>query len=581
MKNLIGYIRCSSKEQQRGDTEQRQLKAIMAEATAQGLPVEIIRDIGESAYHGDHRKYGNLRTFLDQLERGEHSDSMMLVEDISRFSREDEIDATQLLIDVIRHIPLKSCLSQQVFKRGDRMSLIMFLIDQGGSRDYVEKLSKNVRAAYERKRERTATGEPWSRQCPYGFRVAIKAGCDTPEWSRIREKRRTAGTEYVFHEEEYQVVERIINMAAGMGGEQHIPYAIAIARELDKDGVPAPKSKHGWSPMVVKSIIYNDAYLDGSFPLHRGTNGKRGKKRVATGEVVTGLFPTRIDPEIIRKARASLTRGKTRSTPHIAKDSNLLTGIAFCAQCGETMHRYGCKGPGGDWMVLRCRTIRKNRHAHEVVHHLQQRDIEGSLLLVLASRLDPDRIAASLDRGVGKEAEKRQEVVDRQIKDLRKEIKTLDDAILKIAAGPTAVEYGRRADAARAELEKLIREKAAIEAERRANGGQRETIAHHCRTIGSLASLAVDGHVIVSVDEEAWQSKSMEEIVEAVHDVAEQPVPVEEVRMRMKRAIRELVTRIDLCGLTRAMKITLIDGSVIEECVWSMPTGGDDLVHYE
>ncbi len=64
-RKAYSYIRFSSKEQQNGGSEKRQLDATERYAARKTLELDTsLKDLGQSAYRGKHRKQGALGRFL-------------------------------------------------------------------------------------------------------------------------------------------------------------------------------------------------------------------------------------------------------------------------------------------------------------------------------------------------------------------------------------------------------------------------------------------------------------------------------------------------------------------------------------
>ena len=97
------YMRFSSAAQREGDSLRRQLQAARDWADARP-EVELdttTRDLGVSAYKGEHRVRGALASFLKRIEQGDiPTGSYFLIESFDRLSRETEMVAVNLLTSI-------------------------------------------------------------------------------------------------------------------------------------------------------------------------------------------------------------------------------------------------------------------------------------------------------------------------------------------------------------------------------------------------------------------------------------------------------------------------------------------------
>ena len=98
------YLRYSSKAQRLSHSLKRQLEA--AELWAAKRPDVILdtttRDLGVSAFKGEHRVRGALSSFLDRIKTGQIAPgSYLLVETFDRLSRESEMVAVNLLSSIV------------------------------------------------------------------------------------------------------------------------------------------------------------------------------------------------------------------------------------------------------------------------------------------------------------------------------------------------------------------------------------------------------------------------------------------------------------------------------------------------
>jgi DNA invertase Pin-like site-specific DNA recombinase len=91
------YIRFSTPEQLKGNSLLRQLELSKKYADENGLYLDeslTLKDLGLSAFSGEHRKRGELGIFLNMVKKGKiPNNSVLLVESLDRISREQVLDS--------------------------------------------------------------------------------------------------------------------------------------------------------------------------------------------------------------------------------------------------------------------------------------------------------------------------------------------------------------------------------------------------------------------------------------------------------------------------------------------------------
>lgn len=312
------YVRMSTTKQLRGDSLRRQLERSRAFADEHSLLLDdSLQDLGVSAWKGRNFKQGALGRFLAMVESGEiPKGSYLLIESLDRLSREAVPDALTLFMAIINAGIVIATLGEdrQVYSRdrlnGDWTKLIIGLAVMSRGHEESQTKSERVRAANQRKRERAREGK--------GQITGI-----TPAWI---DATRTGPNTYTFALNKHaETVRAVYEMAArGLG-------ATAIARQLNADGVPAFKSKHGWYQSIIKALLSRHDVI-GTFQPHRMQDGQR----VLDGDPIENYFPAAIDKDLFLRVQAlrSLVGSPGRRGNTFA---NLFTGICHCAHCGGPM----------------------------------------------------------------------------------------------------------------------------------------------------------------------------------------------------------------------------------------------------
>src|SRR5262245_66010488 len=102
------YIRFSTAEQLKGDSLRRQTEAAAAWCERHGVTLDestTLHDLGKSAFLGKHRENPDrhaLAAFLKLAEGGRiPTGSYLLIENLDRLSREEEVPACHLLTSIL------------------------------------------------------------------------------------------------------------------------------------------------------------------------------------------------------------------------------------------------------------------------------------------------------------------------------------------------------------------------------------------------------------------------------------------------------------------------------------------------
>jgi DNA invertase Pin-like site-specific DNA recombinase len=156
------YIRFSTPEQLKGDSLRRQLELSERYAKDNGLILDDslkMRDLGISAFKGEHRTKGALGRFQKLVEEGKITKgSTLIVESLDRLSREEVFDALSRFMDIIRAgIKVATLADQMEYTRESinanlGMQLMFSLLTIGRAHEESLMKSKRLGAAWEAKR---------------------------------------------------------------------------------------------------------------------------------------------------------------------------------------------------------------------------------------------------------------------------------------------------------------------------------------------------------------------------------------------------------------------------------------------
>jgi DNA invertase Pin-like site-specific DNA recombinase len=159
---LIGYIRWSSNEQSKGDSERRQRDGIENYAKRHNLSIRypFYIDRGVSAFTGSNALKGELARLIDDIKTGRiKKGSILCVEHLDRLSRQSVDDALPILMDIRKAgIAVVTWQDNMVYPaQGDDtnpIALISAILHQTSSHQESKKKSQRLRDMRTQRREK-------------------------------------------------------------------------------------------------------------------------------------------------------------------------------------------------------------------------------------------------------------------------------------------------------------------------------------------------------------------------------------------------------------------------------------------
>lgn len=315
MTNAYIYIRFSTPKQEHGDSYERQMSDAQAYCERMGWNVvEVVSDLGRSAYKGDHLKGGSLGKFADRVYAGEiPAGSILVVEQLDRLSRQGHRAALRWMEDICeRGIKIAVAQGSKLY---DHDSLRFNMLDT------VEILLKAKLANDESEHKSVRVTSSWkSKQAAAQNKVVMSAKC--PGWLKMKPDR--SGFDVI--EKRADTVRLIYQMAADGYG------LLSISRELNGDGHERwGGGVQGWTQPQILRLLESPAVEGDLIP------GFYNSKREA-GERVVGYFGHRIvDAEIVARARAGLASRRRTGGRRYNKHANLFAGVTVCSACSGRM----------------------------------------------------------------------------------------------------------------------------------------------------------------------------------------------------------------------------------------------------
>jgi DNA invertase Pin-like site-specific DNA recombinase len=355
------YIRFSTPEQQKGDSNRRQTELSQKYAEAHGLTLDenlTYRDLGVSAFDKSNIRNGELGAFLRAIDSGAvEPGSYLLVESLDRLSRAKVTDALEVFMSIInrgiRLVTLADGREYSKEKINEQFTeLIISIVVM--SRAHEESLTKSRRLKEAWKAKRGRIGD-------------AKLTEIAPAWLKLDDDR----TAYSVVPDRVELVRLMFEWSKdGIGSE-------TIARRLNQQGLPnwGTRSAEQWHASYIKKILDNRAVL-GEFQPHTIVDGKR----VPEGDSAPDYFPRIVSDEDFALAKMARQSRRTNSAGRKGQTfSNLFSGALRCGYCNGTMVyvNKGHDGPRGKLLV--CTRAKAGKGCHYVPWEYPQ--FERSVLM--------------------------------------------------------------------------------------------------------------------------------------------------------------------------------------------------------
>lgn len=305
------YLRFSKKKQEEGDSARRQ--TALRDAWLKRNPKVrfdaslVFEDRGVTGFDARRRKNLNcaLAQFLDLVERGKVlPGSYLIVENLDRLSREEELDALPFVLDLIRAgIKIVQLAPFEAVYEAGMPSHMYFTLVQELSRGHGESKRKsgNLLQTFAAKKQRAREG-------------IVKGGSSLPAWIELDEA-------YRIIPEAGRAVRLIFRLCVeGMG-------TLAIARRLNSEGIPPIGRADKWWRSYVAKIL-NSRTTFGEYQPMTGKNGT-----VADGEPIPGYYPAVIKEAEFHAAHAAVQARNKRSGRPASKGDYVgpFSGLLRCA----------------------------------------------------------------------------------------------------------------------------------------------------------------------------------------------------------------------------------------------------------
>lgn len=406
------YIRFSTPKQEHGSSYERQLQDCRAYIERMGWnEVEVISDLGRSAWKGVHLKSGNLGKFAERIFSGDiPAGSVLVVEELDRLSRQEARVAQRWIEDVCdTGISIASAQGGRVYNRenltSNLLAIFEILMKAQAAHEYVERLARRVKASYDERLKAARIDNT----AIHGIAPAwLEKVGQRPNivWKPIPER------------------VKLIREMFDMTNAGQAPWA--IARAFNERGEPSFTGIR-WERTSIVKILRNRA-IEGDFVVGEG------KTQVPTGEVLIGYYPAIMPLDIVKQARAMLDRRRRGSGRNSGAVNNLFGQKIRCAQCGGRMMQSGYQS-----RYLVCyEAMRGNVCTHRTSYHYRPFE-KAALDQILHLALDETFFRqAKKSNNLGLEIA----ATEKAIGDKKAEAERLVDILSRIASPTTEAKLG-------------------------------------------------------------------------------------------------------------------------------------------
>jgi DNA invertase Pin-like site-specific DNA recombinase len=459
-KLAYSYLRFSSPEQAKGDSERRQVAKFDAYCKRKGLTSarDSFADRGRSGYKAEHLgDTGELARFLrlvkdETIAKG----STLVVENLDRLGRQEVEEAFTVFMGIlgagIRIVTLADGEGEREYVKGmGTIPLIMSILEMARAHGESQRKSELVSAAFSNKQSLARSAfKPMGNTCPLWLR--LKQG-----W---RDKERD-GSAYEEIPERAEVVRRIFRMAIDGYGKG------LIAQKLNADGVPSFKSDveklkarglAGWGTSSVDKVLKNEAVFGRYQP--RTSKGAARGKMLNVGDPIEGYFPVVVDVATYHEAQAAIDGRRTAKATKQSATFNMWQGIGKCEKCGSNLHLVNKGTPPKGGTYLRCANTRKGVCKSKAVR-LDEADAVFRGMLI---RLDALSLVKDSSAGIDKALR----TVEGQLADARKRLAALE---VHLAESPESPGIGRAFARAEDEVRAHEKERRTLRAQQAAEDG--------------------------------------------------------------------------------------------------------------
>lgn len=329
MKKVFVYHRVSSDQQLDGSGIARQAELLEGYLERTGICAEmddpapvVLSDQGVSAFKGLNISEGELGAWMEQVRNGMWDSSILVVESIDRFSRQNPFDVMGYINALMAHnVAIHDVMANIVISRSNSKDLPFVMMNAQRAYDESKYKSDRIRKGWAKKREQA-------------FNKGTIVTNKRPQWIEVENDK------YVVNEKAAVVKEIFALYQTGMG-------CPTIAKKLQRKEGEQYKFNRPWTGELVHQILTNRRVTGKIFISEIIRNHDDIENPVTQKKYDMDVYPVVINEEEFglvqellksRRSNAGRITVKKDGQEEVLIKSNLFSGIARCTECGGPMY---------------------------------------------------------------------------------------------------------------------------------------------------------------------------------------------------------------------------------------------------
>ena len=332
-KTIFPYVRFSSPEQMKGDSQRRQIEKIRHYAVSNGYQLNEtldLQDLGLSAYHAEHMEAdAGLGRFLLAIESGLiplDGTSYLCIEQLDRLSRQSIDQANELFKKILRaNVNIITMMDSRVYTKdslNNFMEIVysLFLMEQAHQES--AKKASRIKSVFNGRLAKLERGEK------------IQYAGQIPGWLK---KTKVSGV-FEIDEAKANVVREIFTRKSN---DESLKK---IADDLNSRGVSRLRNKSDGSKLWTTGALSNLLKAESTYGVLIVKQTTKIKSLSGNRSEVTELgrfdsyYPAVISRELFMSAREKLKEINTIKDYGRSTSKNLFSGLVYCGYCGERMY---------------------------------------------------------------------------------------------------------------------------------------------------------------------------------------------------------------------------------------------------
>lgn len=329
MRKVFVYHRVSSDQQLDGSGIARQAELLESYLERTGICADmddpapvVLSDQGVSAFKGLNISEGELGAWMEQVRNGMWDSSVLVVESIDRFSRQNPFDVMGYINALMAHnVAIHDVMANIVISRSNSKDLPFVMMNAQRAYDESKYKSDRIRKGWAKKREQAFND---------GTIVTNKR----PQWIDVEDDK------YVLNHKAAVVKEIFALYQAGLG-------CPSIAKQLQKKEGEQYKFNRAWTGELVHKILTNRRVTGKIFISETIRNHDDLDNPVTQKKYQKDVYPVVVNDdefelvqELLKSRRPNAGRVTVKKTENeeVLIKSNLFSGIARCMDCGGPMY---------------------------------------------------------------------------------------------------------------------------------------------------------------------------------------------------------------------------------------------------